>query len=149
MHIKDSESGQSLAMVAAFLLFVGLPLLALIIDGTRLYRARSLLQVATDAACQAGAVSGPDFESYKQSGKTVIAADMKKVKTNVIQTFSGTFSPGGSRALQIKAAHINIHPDYANNRLRCTSDAYVPLIMLPRTVMVTTSSTSTIRFSSE
>lgn len=147
MQARRSERGQSLAMVAAFLLFVGLPLLALIIDGTRLYRVRSLLQVATDAACEDAAVTAPDFAHYKETGETRIG-HLYEAKVNAAQTFQQIWTPGGVTALDVTSLSLIVIPDYATNCMDCSSSVDVPLIMAPITVTVNTTSTSAFRFSS-
>ena len=147
MRAKLGEHGQSLAMVAAFMLFVGLPLLALVIDGTRLYRVRSLLQVATDAACEDAAVTAPDFAYYKETGETRFG-NIYEAKANAALTFQQTLSPGGKTALDVESLSLLVIPDYSTNRMNCTSSVDVPLIMLPQIIAVSATSTSTIRFSS-
>ncbi len=148
MQARRSERGQSLAMVAAFMLFVGLPLFALIIDGTRLYRVRSLLQVATDAACEDAAVTAPDFEHYKLTGETRLG-NIYEAKANAALTFQQTLTPGGVVALDVESFSLLVTPDYATNCMNCTSSVDVPLIFLPTSITLRTTSTSMIRFSSD
>lgn len=143
---RCSERGQSLALVAAFLVFVGLPLLSLVIDGTRLYRVRSLLQVATDAACEDAAVTAPDFAHYKATGETRLG-NLYAAKTNAAHTFQQTLTPNGM-ALDIASFSVTVWPDHARNHMACTSYADVPLILSPLTITINTTSTSAIRFSS-
>jgi len=148
MKDRHSERGQSLAMMAAFLLFVGLPLLTVVIDGTRLYRVRSLLQVAVDAACEDAAVAAPDFTHYKATGETTFLSNLTEAKYRAAHTFLSVFSPGGTMALNVQSPALIVTPDYATDSMNCTSSVDVPLIMLPVTITVNTTSTSSIRFSS-
>ncbi len=147
MRVQKSECGQSLALVAAFMLFVGLPLFGLVIDGTRLYRVRSLLQVATDAACEDAAITAPDIEHYKATGEARIGR-LYQAQLNAANTFLQTLTPGGSLALDIESPSLVVTPDYANNYMNCASSADVPLIFLPKTVTIGTTSVSAFRFSS-
>lgn len=146
---RPSERGASLVLVAAFLLFVGLPLLTLNIDGTRLFRVRSLLQVATDAACEDAAVAAPDFAHYKETGETQFLANLSGAKQRAVHTFQNVFQPGGDTALDLQAPSLTVSPDYAAKSMDCSSSVDVPLIMSPATITVNTTSTSSIRFSSQ
>ena len=78
---RPSERGSILALTAIFLLVVVVAILVLL-DGMRLYRVRSLLQVATDAACQDAAVSAPDYEHYKETGETLVLLVIRQLDKN-------------------------------------------------------------------
>ncbi|MEA2008491.1 MAG: pilus assembly protein TadG-related protein [Chloroflexota bacterium] len=142
-----SERGQSLALIAAFMLFVGLPVLILVIDGTRLYRVRSLLQAATDAACEDAAITAPDFEYYKSTGEKRFVSN-QFIWYQAYGTFQQALHPNGAAALEITSPTISIVPDRARSLMDCSSSVNVPLIMVPLTVTINTSTASAIRFSS-
>lgn len=144
---QESERGQSLVMTAAFLLFVGVPVLILVIDGTRLYRAKSLLRLATDAACEDAATAAPDLEHYKQTGEARLHSD-HRIWARAHKTYWLIWSPAGGNALGVSSYAVAISPDQARLRMNCTGRASVPLVMLPTTVNLEAAITSSIRFSS-
>ena len=149
MNSKSGERGQSLVLLALFLLFVLLPTLALVVDGARLYRARSLLQTATDAACEDAAVTAPDYEHYKRTGETRFVSN-QLIWWQAYQTFNQFWSRlGGGTALEVSAYSITISPDQSSHRMDCTGQVSVPLVITPSTVTLDAATTSSVRFSSD
>lgn len=145
---SQRESGQSLVMVALFLLLVGVPVIVLAIDGTRLYRAQSLLQTATDAACEDAAVTAPDYEYYKRTGKTRFVSN-QLLWYRAYQTYNRIWKPYNRAALDVGSYSITISPDQGRGLMDCTGHVSVPLVILPTTITLDASSASSIRFSSD
>ncbi len=145
---RKNEHGQSLVMVAVFLLFVGLPVIVLAIDGTRLYRVQSLLQTATDAACEDAAVTAPDYEHYKRTGETRFVSN-QLLWYRAYQTYNRVWRPFGRVALDVGSYSITIIPDQSRSLMNCTGRVSVPLVILPATVTLDALSTSGVRFSSD
>ena len=65
---RPTEAGQSLLWFTIVMLFVGVPLMILVVDGIQFWRVRNQLQVAADAACEEAAFVGADRAAYRESG---------------------------------------------------------------------------------
>lgn len=95
-----SLEGYSMAMYAILLAVVGIPLMSLSIDITRLMYARTHLQAAVDAACVAGA-QALDVPTFLQTGVRQI--DYGIAIQNAAREFNSTVS---SPALMRAGAHL-------------------------------------------
>ncbi len=87
--IKRSEPGFSMALYTVLLVLVGLPLMSLSIDITRLMYARTHLQAAVDAACEAGA-QALDVPTFIEQGIRQI--DYAQAVANATREFRSTVS---------------------------------------------------------
>ena len=138
------EHGSSLAWVAIFLAAVVLPLMALVIDGSRLYYVRGRLQTATDAACEDAAWSGADYRIFRDTGQTRFVPDMAAVISQAQGTFNATL---GDRSRVNFTASTSITPDFARVLVRCNASASVPLAVMPGSaVKIHAQSVSAVRF---
>ncbi len=86
---KRSENGFSMALYTVLLVLVGLPLMSLSIDITRLMYARTHLQAAVDAACEAGA-QALDVPTFIEHGVRQI--DFSLAVSNATREFRSTVS---------------------------------------------------------
>jgi hypothetical protein len=143
--IRDTgERGSSLAWVAIFLAAVVIPLLALVIDGSRLFYVRGRLQTATDAACEDAAWSGADYRVFRDTGQARFVPDMGPVIGQAQRTFSSTLGDGSSVNFTASAAIV---PDFARVLVRCNASASVPLaVMLGAAVNIRAQAVSAVRF---
>ena len=138
------ERGSSLAWVAIFLAAVVIPLLALVIDGSRLFYVRGRLQTAIDAACEDAAWSGADYRVFRDSGQTRFVPDMAPVIGQAQRTFSSSL---GDRSSVNFSASAAIVPDFARVLVRCNAAASVPLaVMLGAAVNIRAQAVSAVRF---
>ena len=141
---RKSEIGSSLAWSAIFLAFVLLPLMALVVDGSRLFYVRGRLQTALDAACEDAAWSGADYNAFRQTGQTRFRPDMGPVITQAQTTFYSTL---GDRAQINFGASASLVPDFARVQVVCAAQASVPLaVMLGNTVTIPARAVAAIRF---
>ena len=119
-----SERGSSMAWTAIFLAFVLLPLMALVVDGSRLFYVRGRLQTALDAACEDAAWSAADRREYRDAGVTTF-----QTSTGALAAAQATFSQTlGDRTAKNYAASVSIRPDYTDARMQCQAYAQVPLV---------------------
>jgi Flp pilus assembly protein TadG len=138
------ERGSSLAWVAIFLAAVVVPLLALVIDGSRMFYVRGRLQTAIDAACEDAAWSGADYRAFRDSGQTRFVPDMAPVIGQAQRTFSNTL---GDRSSVNFTASAAIVPDFARVLVHCNASASVPLaVMLGAPVNIRAQAVSAVRF---
>jgi hypothetical protein len=138
------ERGSSLAWVAIFLTVVVIPLLALVIDGSRLFYVRGRLQTATDAACEDAAWSGADYRVFRDTGQTRFVPEMAPVIGRAQRIFSSTL---GDRSSVNFTASASIVPDFVRVLVRCNASASVPLsVMLGAPVNIRTQAVSAVRF---
>jgi len=141
---ESGERGSSLAWVAIFLAAVVIPLLALVIDGSRLFYVRGRLQTAADAACEDAAWSGADYRFFRDSGQTRFVPDMAPVIGQAQRTFSSSL---GDRSSVNFSASAAIVPDFARVLVRCNASASVPLaVMLGAAVNIRAQAVSAVRF---
>ena len=83
------EMGQSLLWFTIVMLFVGVPLMVLVVDGIQFWRVRNQLQVAADAACEEAAYVGADRRAYRESGVQQFG-DTGTASADARQTFFAT-----------------------------------------------------------
>ena len=120
------ERGSSLAWNAIFLAAVLLPLMALVIDGARLFYVRGKVQTALDAACEDAAWSGANYRAFRDEGHTQFLKNMAPVIAQARDSFYTTI---GERKQVNFNAYVYIFPDPAAAAVRCYADASVPLAM--------------------
>ncbi len=124
IHPHRSESGSSMAWTAVFLAAVLLPLMLLVIDGSRLLYVRGRLQTAADAACEDAAWAAGDRIGYTGSGQTRLGDNWYVI--GVAQnTFTRTL---GESARMSFAPLLSVTLDYASNQVLCSATARVPVI---------------------
>ena len=140
------EAGQSMAWAAVFLAFILIPLLALVVDGGRLFYVRLRLQTAVDAACEDAAWSAADRRAFRDNGVTTFQNSWYPIAL-AQNTFNQTL---GEQAMIGYTAVVTIRPDTQNARMSCQAYASVPLLtaggQLYSPVSITASSISKIRF---
>jgi len=140
----NPERGSSTAWTAIFLAFVLVPMLALVIDGSRLFYVRGRLQTAADAACEDAAWSGADYRTFRNTGQNRFVTNMGAVIGQAQSTFINTL---GDRSGINFSAGVAITPDYARMTVFCSANASVPLaVMLGSTVSVRAQAMSAARF---
>lgn len=127
MQVQRSraENGQSLAWTAIFFAFVLVPLLMFVVDGTRLFRVRSRLQTAVDAACEDAAWSAADRARFRESGETSYE-DNWHTWSVAHTTFQNVLADQG--ALQYYPS-MHVYPDPSNAVVSCDAQANVPLLV--------------------
>jgi hypothetical protein len=119
------EMGSSLAWTAVFLTTVLLPLMQLVMDGSRLLYIRGRLQTATDAACEAAAWTAGDRPKYTESGETLFNNDGEIV--DVAQyTFALTLD---ERTRMSFTASLSVTLDPSNCQILCSANALVPVLI--------------------
>ena len=123
---RDTQRGSSLAWNAIFLAAVLLPLMALVIDGARLFYVRGKVQTALDAACEDAAWSGANYRAFRDEGHTQFLKNMAPVIAQARDSFYATI---GERRQVNFNAYVYIFPDPAAAAVRCYADASVPLAM--------------------
>ncbi len=121
---KRSEQGSSLAWTAAFLTTVFLPLMLLVVDGTRLLYVRGRLQTATDAACEAAAWTAGDRLAYTNTGQTQIGNE-GEVYEVAFNTFLATLN---ERTRMAFAPVYGLTLDDINHQVLCSASAEVPVL---------------------
>lgn len=114
----------SLAWGAVVLTLVVGPLLALIVDGARLFYVRGRLQTAIDAACEDAAWSAADRRAYRDTGATTFESNAS-IFHAALATFKKTL---GDQASKQFYASATITPDYDQARMQCRASADVPLL---------------------
>jgi Flp pilus assembly protein TadG len=140
----NTERGSSLAWTAILLAAVVLPLMSLVIDGSRLFYVRGRLQTAVDAACEDAAWSGADYRAFRDTGATKFIPNLGGVLAQARDTFDNTI---GDRSRVNFTASVSIVPDHAHVSMRCSAAATVPLTVAPGApVNIRTQAVSAIRF---
>lgn len=119
------EMGSSLAWTAVFLTTVLLPLMQLVMDGSRLLYIRGRLQTATDAACEAAAWTAGDRPKYTESGETRFGNNGDIVEAGQ-NAFTATLS---ERSLMAFTASLSVTLDPSNNQILCSANALVPVLI--------------------
>jgi uncharacterized membrane protein len=124
MHAKRLEGGSSLAWTAVFLITVLMPLMLLIIDGSRLLYIRGRLQTAADAACEAAAWEAGDRPEYINTGQTRLNSDWYMVEV-AQNTFASTLD---ERSRMVFSAGLTVTLDNASHQILCSATAQVPIL---------------------
>jgi uncharacterized membrane protein len=123
MQIRKPEQGSSLAWTAVFLITVLMPLMLLVIDGSRLLFVRGRLQTATDAACEDAAWAAGDRPNYIDTGQTRLSNDWY-----VIEVAQNTFvSTLNERTRMAFIPQLGVTLDSTNNQILCSATAEVPV----------------------
>jgi Flp pilus assembly protein TadG len=144
--IEQPEGGSSLAWTAVVLTTLLLPLMLLIVDGSRLWYIRGRMQTATDAACEAAAWVGGDRSNYQDSGQTRISDEWYLVSV-AQDTFASTLNESTRMAFNPQLA---VTIDDTSNQILCSGAASVPILFnvvgVEPQVNVLASSMAAIRF---
>jgi len=122
---RNPEQGSSMAWTAVFLTTVLMPLMLLIIDGSRLLYIRGRLQTATDAACEDAAWAAGDRPKYIDSGQTRFGNEWYVVEV-AQNTFVSTLNERTRMAFS--PGHL-VTLDYTNNQILCSAIAQVPILI--------------------
>ena len=137
------ERGRSMAWTAILFMTVLVPLLMLVVDGSRLYRVRTRLQTAVDAGCEDAAWSAADRNRFMETGEVTFTHNWQ-VWSVAHTTFQNTLADQG---LKQYAAVMHVFPDRNRALVACDAYARVPLLIAGGTRQVTASTVSQIRFS--
>ena len=140
------EHGSSMAWTAVFLVTVLMPLMLLIVDGSRLLYIRGRLQTASDAACEAAAWFAGDRSYYQDTGRTRIENEGKAIAI-AQNTFTSTLLERNRMSF---SAQLSVDIDHSGNNIQCRAVALVPVLFstggaAPQ-VDIPAESLSTIRF---
>jgi uncharacterized membrane protein len=119
-----SERGSSLAWTAAFLAAVLLPMLLLVVDGTRLFFVRGRLQTATDAACAGAAWAAGDRRHFLASGEARLV-DSWYINAVAQNAFTSTLMEAGQLPYD---PLLSISLDAPGQQVICASNARVPIL---------------------
>ena len=122
--IPRSERGSSMAWTAVFLITVLLPLMLLVVDGSRLLFIRGRLQTATDAACEGAAWAAGDRPIYQDTGSTQFGNEGHAAEV-AQNTFTSTLKEGERMAY---SSQLSITFDHSSNLVLCSSVALVPVL---------------------
>lgn len=146
MATHKPEQGSSMGWTAIFLAAVLLPLMLLVIDGSRVLYVRGRLQTAADAACEAAAWTVGDRSAYLETGQTRLGNAWQAL--GVAQdTFARTL---GESTRVVFTPLLSITLDYANNQIVCAATARVQVIFnaagVSPQIDVSASAVSTLRF---
>lgn len=146
VNIHRSERGSSMAWTAVFLATVLLPLMLLVVDGTRLLYVRGRLQTAADGACEDAAWAAGDRPNYTNTGQTQLGNNWYIV--GVAQnTFTRVLS---ERDRMSFTPLLAITLDFANHQVLCSATARVPVLFnaggVAPMVNVRASAISSVRF---
>jgi len=146
MQIRGSEHGSSLAWTAVFLTTVLMPLMLLIIDGSRLLYLRGRLQTATDAACEDAAWAAGDRPKYIDTGQTQFGNEWYVVEI-AQNTFMSTLN---ERTRMAFSPELRVTLDGTNNQILCAATAQMPVLIkvagVALQVNVPASTVASIRF---
>jgi uncharacterized membrane protein len=124
MRSRNLERGSSMAWTAIFLATVLLPLMLLVIDGSRLLYVRGRLQTAADAACEDAAWAAGDRLNYINTGQTRLGNNWYVV--GVAQnTFTRTL---GESTRMVFTPLLSVTLDYPNNKVLCSATARVSVL---------------------
>ena len=124
MQRKRTEQASSLAWTAVFLVTVLMPLMLLVIDGSRLLYIRGRLQTATDAACEAAAWTAGDRLNYPRTGQTRLGNNGYVVEV-AQNAFASTLN---ERTRMAFTPQLMVTLDDANNQILCSATALVPVL---------------------
>jgi hypothetical protein len=121
---RKLEIGSSLAWAAIFLATLFLPLMLLVVDGSRLLDIRGRLQTATDAACEDAAWMVGDRVEYLASGQSLFG-DLQVAFTQAQITFTATL---GEQDRMVFTAAFSLNFDESSGQVLCSAVASVPLL---------------------
>ena len=124
MQNRRPEQGSSMAWTAVLLITVLMPLMLLIIDGSRLFYIRGRLQTATDAACEDAAWAAGDRLKYIDSGQTRLGNNGHVIEV-AQNTFASTLNESTRMAF---APHLSVMLDHSTNQILCSATAQVPVL---------------------
>ncbi len=137
------ERGQSLVWASMLMLFVFVPLLMLVVDGSRLLHVRNRVQTALDAACEDAAWQAADLARFRETGE-VTFQNRWSVLASAHTTFQNVL---GDRYLIQYEASMHVRPDYSQAVMYCDAQATVPLLLAVGSKTISFASQSQIRFS--
>ena len=146
MRIRYPEQGSSMAWTAVFLITVMLPLMLLVIDGSRVFYIRGRLQTATDAACEDAAWAAGDRPEYIDSGQTRLGNDW-----HVVEVAQNTFiSTLNERTRMAFTPELQVTLDDTNLQILCSANAQVPVLIsaagVTPQINVPVTTTASVRF---
>jgi hypothetical protein len=121
------EPGSSLAWAAIFLATLLLPLLLLVVDGSRLPDIRGRLQTATDAACEDAAWLVGDRSRYLESGQSLFG-NLQAAYAQAQNTFYSTLDERNRMGF---SAVLSLTFDEASSQVVCSATASVPVLFDP------------------
>jgi hypothetical protein len=125
MKIRRPEQGSSMAWTAVLLITVLLPLMLLVIDGSRVFYIRARLQTATDAACEDAAWAAGDRLEYINSGQTRLGNGWY-----VLEVAQNTFiSTLNERSRMAITPELQVTLDEPNLQILCSANAQVPVLI--------------------
>jgi hypothetical protein len=136
------EQGQSMAWTAVLFAFVLVPLLIFVVDGTRLFRVRSHLQTAVDAACEDAAWSAADRKQFRENGTTTYENNWHTWSV-AHTTFQNILV---DQSVMQYYPTMRVFPDFSNALMSCDAQAGVPLLIRGGAVNISVSSVSQIRY---
>jgi hypothetical protein len=113
-----------MAWTAVFLITVLMPLMLLVIDGSRILYIRGRLQTATDAACEDAAWAAGDRPKYIDSGQTRFGNDWYVVEV-AQNTFASTLT---ERTRMAFTPELQVSLDHSDNQILCSATALVPVL---------------------
>jgi Flp pilus assembly protein TadG len=135
-----------MAWTAVFLMTVLMPLMLLIVDGSRLLYIRGRLQTASDAACEAAAWFAGDRSYYQDTGLIRIENE-GKATAMALYTFTSTLL---DRDRMSFSAQLSVYFDHTLNNIQCLAVAQVPVLFstggIAPQVDIPAETLSTIRF---
>jgi hypothetical protein len=138
-----SERGSSLAWTALVMLFVVMPLVALLADGTRLYFIDVRLQNAADAACADAAWSAVDLAHYRDTGD-ITFKPVGEIVAIATDTFGMVMQP--DQLIMGVTSSVRVVPEIGNMRVTCFARAEVPLFFIYASRTIETTSAARMRF---
>ncbi len=137
IRLLASRRGSSYAWFAVLLVFVGIPLMSLSIDVTRMMYVRGHLQTANDAACQsaADALDVPYFISTNQKRINAGLANSQAARE-----FSSTLEDATRVRFVVTGLAIDFPaPTFAHCIASATVDHIIPMTPPMNIVLATTS----------
>jgi hypothetical protein len=120
--LRPSERGFALVWWALFIGFVAFPLLVLVVEGGRYFRAAGDVQKAADAAAEA-AVREVDIEHYINTGEVRFGSSVYATAHEYANQNAAFLRPHGT-----DVAIVAIQLDEANNTVLVTARADVTLL---------------------
>ncbi|HFC08254.1 MAG TPA: hypothetical protein ENJ54_00125 [Chloroflexi bacterium] len=130
MDGRKWERGSALAWTAAVLAFVVLPLIALLLDGARLFYADTRLEDATSAACEALAQASiyEQVRQFQQTGKLEPKVTYTSRRA-AVAVFTQDLQ--GDPVLQL--AHTTLRISTVNGLPQCAATSTVKAMFMPYT----------------
>lgn len=140
---RKAERGSSLAWTAVFLAVVVLPLMMLIGDGARLYYVRSRIFQAADAACEDVSWSVSSRTAWQLTREDRYDSSNTMLVTQAQATFTQMLAESGTVKY---TPSLTLSLDIENARAKCTAQANVPLMLMPKPMTIRVTAYSKMRF---